>query len=370
MFNSVLNRKESTMAIYPKTATDRRVPHANLKKVVAEIFVRCSMSEDDADLLTETLVHADLRGIHSHGVLRVPEYVERLTTGGVNPTGRPSVTSIHGSAIVVDAGNSMGQIGGTYAMREAIKTANATGVAFAAVRGSNHCGAMEWYTLLAAHENMIGVAGTNALPTMAPWGGLDKIVGINPLSVAIPAQEEGPLVLDFAFGATAHGKIRVYQQKGIPIPDGWAFDTNGEPTTDANAALVGLIQPIGQHKGVGLGTVVGILSTLLSSAAYGTELGNMADGPKAGRDGHFFLAINIAAFEQVEHFKRRVDKIVREVHGSRRAEGVDRLLVPGELEASFERAYATEGIPLAAITINDIADQAEKLRVDASKLFV
>ena len=237
------------MAIYPKSDTDRRVPHPKLKKIVAEIFVRCNMSERDADLLAETLVHADLRGIHSHGVLRVPEYVRHLTTDGVNPAGRPSVASIHGSAIVVDGGNSMGQIGGTYAMREVIKTARSTGVAFAAVRGSNHCGAMEWYTLLAAQENMIGVAGTNALPTMAPWGGLDKIVGINPLSVAIPAQEHGPLVLDFAFGATAHGKIRVYHQKGIPIPDGWAFDINGQPTTDAAAALGGLIQPIGQSQG-------------------------------------------------------------------------------------------------------------------------
>ena len=357
------------MAIYPKSDTDRRVSHSKLKKIVAEIFVRCSMSERDADLLAETLVHADLRGIHSHGVLRVPEYVSKLTTGGVNPAGRPCIASIHGGAIVVDGGNSMGQIVGTYAMREVIKTARSTGIAFAAVRGSNHCGAMEWYTLLAAQENMIGVAGTNALPTMAPWGGLDKIVGINPLSVAIPAQEKGPLVLDFAFGATAHGKIRVYHQKGIPIPDGWAFDINGRATTDAEAALVGLIQPIGQHKGVGLGMVVGILSTLLSGAAYGTELGNMVDGPKAGRDGHFFLAINIAIFEEVEGFKRRVDKIIREVHGSRPADGVDRVLVPGELEASFERAYATEGIPLAAATINDIADQAERLRVDASTLF-
>jgi len=357
------------MAIYPKSDTDRRVPHPKLKKIVAEIFVRCSMSEPDADLLAETLVHADLRGIHSHGVLRVPEYVSKLTTGGVNPAGRPCIASIHGGAIVVDGGNSMGQIVGTYAMREVIKTARSTGIAFAAVRGSNHCGAMEWYTLLAAQENMIGVAGTNALPTMAPWGGLDKIVGINPLSVAIPAQEKGPLVLDFAFGATAHGKIRVYHQKGIPIPDGWAFDINGRATTDAEAALVGLIQPIGQHKGVGLGMVVGILSTLLSGAAYGTELGNMVDGPKAGRDGHFFLAINIATFEEVEGFKRRVDKIVREVHGSRRADGVERVLVPGELESNFERTYATEGIPLAATTINDIADQAERLRVDASTLF-
>ena len=144
---------------------------------------------------------------------------------------------------------------------------------------------------------------TNALPTMAPWGGTEKIVGINPLAVAFPSAKEPPIVLDIAFGATAHGKIRVYHQKGHAIPEGWAFDEDGEPTTDAAAALKGLIQPIGGHKGVGLGVVIGMLSSLLSGAAYGTELGNMVDGPAAGKDGHLFIAIDVAGFQPVETFK-------------------------------------------------------------------
>lgn len=356
------------MAVYPKGAGDRIVGPDALLQVATAIFARCGMSEADAALLAETLVASDRRGIHSHGVLRIPDYVGKLRNDGVDPRGRPVIVSDRGGAFVIDGGNSMGQIGGTFAMEKAIERAGETGIAFAAVRGSNHCGAMDWYTMMAARRDMIGIAGTNALPTMAPWGGIEKIVGINPLSVAIPAAQSPAFVLDFAFGATAHGKIRVYHQKGIPIPEDWAFDTSGRPTTDTAAALEGLIQPIGQHKGVGLGMAVGMLSSLLSGAAYGTELGNMVDGPKAGEDGHFFMAINIGFFEDPGRFKARADAVIEQVHASRRRDDVDRLYVPGEIEAGFESASA-DGIMLAGATIDDIATYATELDVDASPLF-
>jgi LDH2 family malate/lactate/ureidoglycolate dehydrogenase len=355
------------MAIYPKSKTDRCVSPVKLLLVVSTIFRRCGMSEDDADLLARTLVHADLRGVHSHGVLRVPDYVGKLTHGGVDPRGRPSVAWERGAAIVIDGGNSMGQIGGTFAMGRAIERAREFGMALAAVRGSNHCGSMDWYTLMAARENMIGMAGTNALPTMAPWGGVEKIVGINPLSIAIPAEHEKPFVLDFAFGATAHGKIRVYHQKDSPIPEGWAFDTDGHPTTDAGAAMQGLIQPIGQHKGVGLGMAIGMLASLLSGGAYGTELGNMVDGPTAGKDGHFFMAIDVSFFADVASFGQRTDAIIREVHQSKRRGDVDRLYVPGEIEADLAAAHAS-GIPLAGATVDDIMSEAARLGMDPAPL--
>jgi LDH2 family malate/lactate/ureidoglycolate dehydrogenase len=261
----------------------------------------------------------------------------------------------------------MGQIGGTFAMDQAIAGARDYGIAFAALRGSNHCGALDWYTLRATRAGMIGIAGTNALPTMAPWGGIDKIVGINPLSVAMPAHSDGPFVLDFAFGATAHGKIRVYHQKGSDIPEGWAFDAEGNPTTNTALALEGLIQPIGGHKGVALGMAIGMLSSLLSGAAYGTELGNMVEGPRSGQDGQFFIAIDIAAFTDLDEFEERVDAIRRQVHQSRRRAGVERLYVPGELEADYQDQYAG-GIVLSAQTINDILAESERLNVDASRL--
>lgn len=353
------------MAIYPQSETDRRVPAEALGRVVTAVFAACGMGNDDAHLLAETLVHADLRGVHSHGTLRVPDYVKKLTKDGVNPRGRPRIVGGRGAAIVVDADNSMGQIAGTFAMQAAIERAREHGLAFAGVRGSNHCGALDWYTLMAARADMVGLAGTNALPTMAPWGGAEKIVGINPLSVAFPGKAAQPFVLDFAFGATAHGKIRVYHQKGSPIPEGWAFDREGRPTTDAAAALEGLIQPIGGHKGVGLGMAVGMLSSLLSGAAYGLESGNMVDGAKVGTDGQFFMAIDISAFAEVDEVKTRVDRIIAEVHGSRRAPGTERLFVPGEIEAGFEADYGRDGIVLARETIDDINRAAQMVEVAA-----
>jgi LDH2 family malate/lactate/ureidoglycolate dehydrogenase len=356
------------MAIYPKSETDRRVKREDLALVTRGIFTSCGMGEGDAALLAETLVHADMRGIHSHGVLRIPDYVKKLTTDGVDPCGRPRVVSERGGAIVIDGGNSMGQIGGTMAMQKAISKAGETGLCHAAVRGSNHCGALDWYTLMAADADMIGIAGTNALPTMAPWGGTDKIIGINPLSIAMPSAAGEHFVLDFAFGATAHGKIRVYNQKGMPIPEGWAFDRDGHPTTDAAKAMEGLIQPIGGHKGLGLGMAVGMLSSLLSGAAYGTELGNMVDGAKPGRDGHFFMAINIAFFEDVLAFKQRVDIISNQIHASCPRSGVDKLFTPGQIEREIAADYGKNGILLAAETLNGILNSAQELRINVASL--
>ena len=358
------------MSAYPGAERERRIPPDRLHAVVAGIFAACGMSADDAALLGETLVTADLQGVHSHGVLRVPEYADRLLDGKIDPRGRPRVAREAAAAILVDGGNSMGQIGATFAMRRAIERARTTNVAVAAVRGSNHCGAMAYYARLALAEDMIGLATTNALPTMAPWGAIDKILGINPLAVAIPAAEERPVVMDAAFSHSAHGKIRVYQQKGLPIPEGWAFDAEGRPTTEAAAALGGLLQPVGGYKGTGFALVMGILSAVLSGASYGTELGTLADGARPGQDGHLFCAIRIAAFEEPSHFKRRIDQIVRDVHGSRRPAAVDRVWVPGELEAEAERRYRREGIPLNDATLDALAATARRVAVAVPADFV
>ena len=350
------------MSFYPASETETRVDHQDLRALLGQIFESCGMSPVDAAIVGDSLVSADLGGVHSHGTLRVPEYVRKLQ-GGVNPAGKPRLIQDRGAALVVDGDNAMGQIASAFAMRLAMDRARETGVALAAVRGSNHCGAMAYYVRSCANEGLIGLAATNALPTMAPWGGLDKIVGINPLGVGIPAGKEGPIVFDAAFSGSSHGKIRVYQQKGAAIPDTWAFDADGNPTTDAAEALDGLLQPIGGYKGVGLALVFGMLSSLLSGAAYGSELGDMESGPEAGRDGHFFLAIDVGAFQDPGEFGKRVDAVIRELRESRRAPGVERLYAPGELEAETEKRYRTEGIPLNAETLDGIRRAAEELGV-------
>ncbi|MBI3957264.1 MAG: Ldh family oxidoreductase [Chloroflexi bacterium] len=342
----------------------RRVPADELLALVTDVFVACEMSATDAALLADSLVYADLSGIHSHGVLRVPEYIKKLTSGGVNPAGRPSIVRDAGACLVVDGGNSMGQIGMNFATQRVIERAALHGIAAAGVRGSNHSGAMAYYARQAILHGMIGIATTNALPTMAPWGGAERILGINPLGVAIPAGEERPIVFDAAFSGSSHGKIRIYQQKGWSLPDGWALDREGRPTTDPAAAIDGLLMPIGGFKGTALALIMGVLSSMLSGAAYGTELGDMERGPRPGQDGHFVAAIRVEAFEELARFQSRVDGAIRQIHACRPAAGVERIYAPGELEFLRQEEYRARGIPLNDVTLADLGSAAAGVGID------
>jgi LDH2 family malate/lactate/ureidoglycolate dehydrogenase len=335
-----------------------------LEAYVAKIFAATGMNVDDAMLMARILVTADLRGVHTHGVSFVSTYVARLIDpDGINPRGRPSVISDRGGALLVDAGNAMGHLAAHFSMRQAIDRARQAGIAAVAVRGSNHCGAMAYYPMLALPEDMIGVAMTGALPSMAPWGGLDQILGNNPIAAAIPALEERPIVIDVAFQATFPLKIRLWQQRGWPIPEDWSFDAEGRPTTDPERALEGWGQPIGKYKGVALALLTGALAVLLSGAAWGRELGSMADGPVAGRDGHFFLAVDIAAFGDPEIFKRRVDGVIREIHSSRRTAEVKRVLLPGERAAESEQLGRVAGVAVPQATLEALSETAARLGV-------
>ena len=344
-----------------------RVDAVELMEVVNSIFCACGMAEGDAHLLTDSLVYADLGGVHSHGVLRVAEYVKKLTGDGVDPRGRPEVVREMGACLVVDGHNAMGQIGCHFAMERAIEKARQHGIGAAAIRGSNHCGAMAYFAMQAIASDMIGWATTNALPTMAPWGGTERIIGINPLGVAVPAGREYPIVFDAAFSGSSHGKIRIHHQKGLELPEGWALDAIGQPTTDPAAAIDGLLMPIGQFKGVALAMIMGLFSSLLSGAAYATELGTMEDGPQAGADGHFVMAIRVGAFEDVDRFKERVDRAIDQVHMSSKGPGVQKLYVPGEKEFLCREAYEREGIPLNGVTLAGIENAARAVGVDVER---
>jgi LDH2 family malate/lactate/ureidoglycolate dehydrogenase len=341
-----------------------RVEAGQLLRLATDIFSSCGMGTADAALLADSLVYADLGGIHSHGVLRVPEYVDKLTAKGVDPQGVPQVVRRLGGCLVVDGGNSMGQIGAHFAMTQALEAAQEHGIGAAAVRGSNHCGAMAYFAAQALEKDMIGLATTNALPTMAPWGGAERILGINPLAVAIPAGDEDPIVFDAAFSGSSHGKVRIHHQKGLPLPEGWALDAQGQPTTDATAAMDGLLMPIGGFKGTALALIMGVLSSMLSGSAYGTELGDMENGPHAGEDGHFLLALKVEAFEELGRFKQRIDAAIRQIHTCRKAAGVERTYAPGEKEADNRRQYTTTGIPLNTVTLKDIGATAVRRQID------
>jgi len=201
------------MALYPREDNEQHIAPEQLTSSVGAIFRACGIFETDAHTVADSLVHAGLRGIHSHGVLRVPDYVKEMTVKGVDPKGQPRVVSETGGAICIDGANSMVQVGGKFATKLAIERTREIGVTFAAVGGSNHCGAMDYYTLPAAENDLVRLAGTNTLPTMAPWRGVDKIFGLNTLSVALLGDAVPSIIMEFALGTTAHGKIRVFAQK-------------------------------------------------------------------------------------------------------------------------------------------------------------
>ena len=259
------------MALYPPGHDEPRSLCRSASARLGSDFPRRWLRAESADLVADSVVFADRRGNHSHGSLHVPDYVRKLVRGVVNPHGAPRLLASSGPVLRVDADNAMGQIGMEFAMKETVSRAADVGVAFAAVGGSNHCGALNYFSIVAAREGMIGVCGTNAIPTMARERRTRTCCRLNPISIAIPGDHSN-FLLDTTFGEAAYGKIRVYQQKGHPIPPGWVLNSEGEATTDPNAAFEGLIQSIGGHKEVGLGMAIGMLSTLLSGAAYGTEL--------------------------------------------------------------------------------------------------
>ena len=344
-------------------ATMTRVPEADLAAFVARIFSAVGMPERPSGLLSKSLVASDLRGVPSHGVIHVPGYVRRMTVGGVDPRGTPRVVRRRGGALRIDGGNTMGQIAADFAMDEAIAAAKEHGVSFASVGNSNHCGALAYFAEKALAHDMIGMIYTNALPTMAPWGGRDRILGINPFSIALPVEAMPPFVLDISFSAVSRGKIVVHDLAGMPLGEGWALDETGRPTTDPAAALRGLLLPIGGHKGTGLAIASGVLSTLLSGATFGPGMGSLEEGAIAGSDGHAVMAIDIAAFEDPTHFKAGLAKILGDLKGSSLAEGSDRISYPGEGSSERVLAQRRDGISIAIETVGALNRTAEAVNL-------
>ena len=320
------------------------------------------MGEADAQVMADVMAGADLRGTYSHGVSLVPGYVESLVTRRIDPRGRPSTANAASAAFVVDGANAMGHVAVAYAVDRAIEAAHEHGVAAASIHHSNHCGPLAHYALQASSARMIGLVTTNGLPTMAPWGGLDRALGMNPIAIAMPSN--GPsIVLDIAFAAAARGKIAVYSQKGMPIPEGWAVDEDGNATTDPAAALRGLMLPIGAYKGTGLALVMGLLATALSGASFGRSLGSVDEGAHSGEDGQFVLVLDPAAFDAEGAFQERVDSVIHEMHESRPAPGYDRVRVPGDLELETEYENREHGIPLNDATLEALQLTADRLGV-------
>ncbi|HXG36585.1 MAG TPA: Ldh family oxidoreductase [Dehalococcoidia bacterium] len=324
-------------------ATETLVRPEALRSFCARVLEKVNVPPEDAALAAEVLVDCDLRGIDTHGIMRLPTYVKYLQEGYYNP--RPNIQIVRESSIhaLFDGDRAMGFITSARAMQWCIDRASQDGFAMAGVRNSRHNGASATWSMMAARKDLIGFASTNVVPVMAPPGSYRATHGNNPISFAIPAGEEPMLVLDMATSQKAWGNVINYRREGKVMPLGWALDEEGNETTDPNR--VRSLLPIGDggFKGYGLSLVLDILCGVLTGANFARRFtpGRLDDGV-----GHFFMAIDPQLFMPLDEFKARVDETLREVRTAPRKAGVERIYIPGELESELKERRLRDGLPI------------------------
>lgn len=337
------------------------VDPTRLQRACSTLLGALAVPPADADLVAHSLVQADLWGHQSHGVMRLPWYARRLQSGAMKAVTRPQTVVDAGAVMVIDGEDGIGQVLAAQAASAAIARAQAHGIAAVAVRHSNHFGTAMYYSLMGPPQGCVMMVCTNASPAMAPWGGRDKRVGNNPWSLAAPAGQHPPLVLDIANTAVARGKIYLARQRGEAIPAGWALTAEGRPTTDAEAALAGLIAPMAGHKGYAIAVMMDMLAGVLTGSAFGTAVHGPYEPAARSGCGHLVIALNIAAFMPLAQFNERMEHLVAELKSAPLAEGASQILVPGELEAMMAEQHGREGLSMPAQTVADLQALAREL---------
>ncbi|MHB8769821.1 MAG: Ldh family oxidoreductase [Syntrophales bacterium] len=341
-------------------------PAERLRGWTEQIMRGVGVGRDDAALLTDSMIEANLRGVDTHGITRMLcVYVERIEKGVMSAKTRLDVVREKASTVLIDCRNSIGQVGAAKAMGMTIEKAAHTGVAFSAVSHSNHYGMAAYWAMRALPRGMIGFSSTNAPAAMAPTGGRTALFGTNPFAVAIPAGKELPVVLDLATTVVARGRINLYAKQDRPLDPGWAFDDRGVPTTDPHAALRGLLAPIGGYKGYGIALAIDFICGILTGSNYGAHFpGFLADNMVEPTDvGSVFAAVNVESFMELPEFTAAVDKAIGEVRNSARAEGAARIFIPGEIEFETRTERLAKGIPIPAAVVEDFIALGTRLGV-------
>lgn len=341
---------------------DTLIPHTQLTAFTTACFEELGLASADARLVAETLVASNLRGVDSHGVVRLPHYATRLANGSIKP--RPNITAARTgpSTAMVEGDAGMGQLVATRAMREAIALARESGVGAVGARNSSHCGACAYYVELAAQAGMIGVALTHSDVIMVPTGMKQNFLGSNPLAFGAPSADGAPLVIDMATTNVAWGKVIVARQEGKPIPPDWGVDANGKPTTDPNQ-VIGLA-PMAGPKGYALAAIIEVLCAHLTGVPFGTHVVKMyGDLDKPRNLGHFMLALDIGRFGGAATFRPQIDRFMREVHDQAPVDPARPPLAPGEPERLTAAKRMQSGVPLGAGVLGELNQLAAKLGV-------
>lgn len=351
-----------------------------LKAFCVAVFEKMGVTPGDARVTADNLVMADLRGIASHGVARLPRYYYGLKDGVMIP--RPEIRTIRETPVsaVIDAGAGLGQPVSKEAMEKAIAKARKTGIGLVAVRNSNHYGIAGYYSMMTLEWDMIGLSLTNSAPMVLPTFSRKALFGTNPISVAVPAGRERPFVLDMATSVVPRGKLEVYERKEMDMPPGWASDENGESALNPGLVLQNILHRLGGglfplggpgedysgHKGYGLAFLVEIFSALLAGAAFAdlTYPGNVSGKPKPSKIGHFFAAMKIEIFRDMDEFKEDMDTLIVKLKECPKVRGHDRVYIHGEKEYEQAAKHMMEGIPLHTKVVESLKEIAAELGME------
>jgi LDH2 family malate/lactate/ureidoglycolate dehydrogenase len=316
----------------------------HLTKIGFELLRTTGAGLQEAGLVAESLVAAELRGVPTHGINLLPAILERIAAGQMEVPTELKVIADEQAITHIDGGNGFGQTAAVEGMRRCIEKASRFGIGFSLIRNTNNVGLLALYSLMAAREGLIGICACNGAASMAPWGGADPFFGTNPFSIAAPGGAGSPIVLDMSTTVVARGKIRRAARLKERIPLGWALDASGVPTDDPKAAIRGTLVPVGDHKGYGMAFFIDLICGLLSGSSYARAVRtfHQPEGPTGV--GVMTMAIDINRFMPLDHFSKLIDEHIRTIRGSTKAEGNSRIYLPGEIEAEREDLNKIRGV--------------------------
>lgn len=344
-----------------------RVTASAARKFVQEILERNNVPAHNASTVARCLVEADLRGVDSHGINRIPSYMSRIRQGVLDPRANPSLTKVTPVVARVDGQNAFGFVAAHMAMDSAIEMAREFGIGMVSVTHSNHFGMSASFVRQAVDAEMMSLVFTNSSPALPVCGGKEKLMGVSPVACGAPAGSNSvPFILDMAPSVAARGKIYKALRRGETIPEDWALDEHGAATTDPATALKGVMLPMGGPKGSALSIMMDVFSGVLSGSAFAGHVTNPYDPSRPADVGHFIVAIKPDLFMGLEEFKERMDYLYQRVVGSKKMQGVDRIYYPGEIELITAQEREREGIPYVQAEIDNLNEEAD--RVDAAHI--
>lgn len=345
----------------------RKIQFAELKEFCRQAYQKVGVPGNEAEIVADLLVRSDLRGVETHGVTRLPIYIQRLQKGFVRKESKITVVKEKGSTAFLDAHGSMGHLSAFRGMEKAIKKAEEHGIGWVSVKDSGHFGVAGLFPMMALKKDFIGYIVSNSAPMMFPWGGKQRIVGNNPLAYAFPADKCLPVVLDFSLSVVSSGKLILCRKKGEAIPLGWAVDKEGVPTEDPYEGYEGggALAPVGGHKGYGLVLAHEMLTAVLTGGKWTKTIKSLYEEDPSGIQGtcHSFMALDPDCFVAREEFKKNMDAYIKSIKESAKAKGTAEILVPGEPEHRTEVRLLKEGIPLPPNTVKDLVALAETLKI-------